>query len=412
MLEFSDKPYRFFPPHRVGFLARLLTLYNRYRYLTRRCRVHAVTTEIDPDTQRLADARARTLFVPNHPTHADAYVYMEAIHRLGRSTLTLSAYDVFLRSKLNARIMQTMGCFSVDREGSDPQSMRCALDTLTAGRHALTIFAEGNVYLTNDRLTPLHDGSAMLAVRAVKALDPPESLHVVPVSIKYSHLQDASADVMDRLESLAQHIGVPWDTTRPPIDRLRAVAVAALHHNLTQLGFDTPEENDLGALVAAAALAVLTPLETSLQLQPRPDDTLTDRVRRCRRVIHQIRLDDDQADTHNQAIHWADQAMLAYRILTYTPGYVADHPTLDRFAETVEKLAEDLHSTEQPALAPRAAVVRFNAPIDVRALLDARRGKSKQAIGDLTTQIESAIQLGLDDLAARNPHPGGSILLT
>ncbi len=412
MLEFSDKPYRFFPPRRVGWLARLLIVYNRYRYTRRYARIRSITTEIDPDVRRLAKTRARVLFVPNHPTHADAYVYLDALSRLGRTSLTLTAYDVFLRSAFNARVMQTMGCFSVDREGSDPQSMQCALDTLIAGRHALTIFAEGNVYLTNDRLTPLHDGSAMLAVRAVKALQPPDTLHIVPVSLKYSYIDDISADVLAKLEDFATQLGLPWDASLSPVDRLRAVAVAALHLQLAQLDRDLPQTDDLQQLIEHAALDVIAPLETDLDIEPRPTDTPVDRVRRCRRAIHQTRLDPARADEHASAIRCADRAMLAYRILTYTPGYVADHPTLDRYAETVEKLIEDVSSAEQPPFAPRAAVVRFNPPIDVRAFLDAHDGKTRQAVRDLTARIETDIQVGIDTLAARNTHPGGTVYLT
>ncbi len=37
-------------------------------------------------------------------------------------------------------------------------------------------------------------------------------------------------------------------------------------------------------------------------------------------------------------------AILAMRMLGYTGNYVSEHPSLDRFAETVEKLTEDLRS--------------------------------------------------------------------
>jgi hypothetical protein len=81
----------------------------------------------------------------------------------------MAAYDVFLRSRLNAFIMSRCGAFSVDRESLDTQALKHAHNVLLKGRHALTVFAEGNVFLQNDILAPMrtlrphrHKGHARL----------------------------------------------------------------------------------------------------------------------------------------------------------------------------------------------------------------------------------------------------------
>lgn len=412
MLDFSDKPYRYYPPKRVGWIAALLSVYNRRRFLPVYAKVRRIDVDIDPALAKAVGDRDQFLFTPNHSTHVDPYVYFEALRRVDVPTFTMAAYDVFLRSRFNAWVMQKLGTFSVDREGSDPSAMQQAAATLTDTRFALTLFPEGNVYLRNDRITPLHEGAALLAVRAVKALsERGRRLRVVPVAMKYTFVDDVSDRVLARLQELAEAVGVPWRGDAPPINMLRAVGVAALHRNLKHRGFDFPETDDLIQLVQSAGESVLSQLEKKLELEPRPTDDPFDRVRRCRRVIHQVRLDESRFADHTAAAAWADEAMLAFRILSYEPGYVAERPSLDRFAETVEKLAEDICAAEQPPLAERRVYVKFAEPIDVQAFIDGFDGRSSKVMGALMAEVERTIQAELDALNARNPQPGGSVTL-
>ena len=169
MLDFSDLPYRYFPPKYSRLWASLLLLHNR--------RVHL------PKTQRIADVEVvghremlahvqpgdRLLFLPNHSTHADAAIFLEALSQIGQRCLMMAAYDVFLRGRVHRFTMQRMGAFAVDRDGSDPKPMKQALETLQRGRFGLIVFPEGNVFLTNDRVTPFMDGAAFIGLQAQKA---------------------------------------------------------------------------------------------------------------------------------------------------------------------------------------------------------------------------------------------------
>ena len=55
----------------------------------------------------------------------------------------MAAYDVFERNALHAWLMQRMGAFSVDRDGSDMHSLKQSIATLESGKYALSIFPEG-----------------------------------------------------------------------------------------------------------------------------------------------------------------------------------------------------------------------------------------------------------------------------
>ena len=63
-----------------------------------------------------------------------------------------------------------MGAFSVDREGCDRRAMRQAGELLTSGRW-LVVFPEGEIYHTNERLTPLREGVAFMAITSQRDLE-------------------------------------------------------------------------------------------------------------------------------------------------------------------------------------------------------------------------------------------------
>ena len=69
-------------------------------------------------------------------------------------------------------MLQRIGAFSVDREGCDRRAIRQAVEFLSGG-HALVVFPEGEIYHLNDRLTPLLEGVAFMALTAQRELEKP-----------------------------------------------------------------------------------------------------------------------------------------------------------------------------------------------------------------------------------------------
>jgi len=405
MLDFADAPYRFTPPAPNAPIAWALRQFNRWRYLPRTQRIVSVNVDGAAAVHKARRPGDAVLLLPNHPTHADAAILLEALRQTGLRTRLMAAYDVFLRSRLDAWVMRKLGAFSVDREGSDQAAMKEALRTLTelskpgGGGWALTIFPEGNVYLEGDRVTPFSDGAAFLALRAAKALaERSHSFWAVPVSIKATHTTDVREALRRRLSSLAQEVEVGAAGGGDVHQTLRAVGEAALRRNLKQRGLDQPQAGDLKGLIDASADAVLSDLERKLELTPKPGRTAIERVRAARRVIHEVRTDPTRAVDHAAARVWADQAMLAFRIASYSGNYVAENPTVDRVAETIEKLDEDLHGRWPQPWADRAAFVRFGEPLDVRAYLGEKR--SRDAVAKLTREVEAAVESGLDAINA------------
>ncbi|MEM7626492.1 MAG: 1-acyl-sn-glycerol-3-phosphate acyltransferase [Planctomycetota bacterium] len=413
MLDFSDQPYRYFPPKYSRFWASLLLLHNRRYHLPNTQRIEGVDVVGHQDMLAAVGPGDRLLFLPNHSTHADAAIFLEALAQIGRRCLMMAAYDVFLRGWVHRFTMQRMGAFAVDRDGSCPKPMKQALATLERGRFGLIVFPEGNVYLTNDRVTPFMDGAAFIGLQAQKALLKGESatkgrVLAVPVSIKATHLTNARMKVAQRFAPLGKQLGVETDFHADPVTALHEAGAVALHRNLKQRGLDVPDVDSLTVLATQAAVSVLESLEKKLELAPKPGSTPLDRVRAARRIIHEVRTDPDRAVDHAAAAVWADEAMLAFRIASYPIGYAAEKPTLDRVAETVEKLEEDLLTRMPPPMGTRHATVRFNAPLDLRDYLTAHP-KLRAAVNAFTADAEASVQAGLDQLNHDNPHPGGQL---
>lgn len=409
VLDFTDLPYQWFEP-RPNRLARwLLRCHNRRTHLPGTLQITRVQIQGHGGLGDYRRAGDRLVLLPNHPTHADAAILLEATRQAGLSTQVMAAYDVFLRSRRDAWVMQRLGAFSVDRDSSDPRAMKTALSVIERGRHALTVFPEGNVYLENDRVTPFNDGAAFLALRGAKAAAAQnQRVWIVPVSIKATHREDVRSQITARLTELARALDTSIDENMTPVEVLRKLGGAALRRNLKHRGLDIPETDKLGDFIEHAGGAVLQGLETKLGITAKPGDELMDRIRKARRIIHEVRTDPERVADHAAASTWADEAMFALRIASYSGRYAADHPSVDRIAETAEKLAEDVHRKMMPPTGTRSVTVRFGKPLDLTVYLD--NGKPRRgAVSEVSAAAEAAVQDGLDQINAANTLAGAAL---
>ncbi len=409
MLDFSDKPYRFFPPKPSWLVSALAMRWNRRFVLPgRNHRVKEIQLRNAERVLPVIKSGARLILLPNHSTHSDPQLMLDVQRRMNVTSSMMAAYDVFLRGKLNAWIMQRMGCFSIDREGSDSQAMKCAVDLLVEGKRALTIFPEGNVLLMNDRVAPFLGGAAFIAMRAQKKLGEDKSIYAVPISMKFSHLTDCRDKMLSELGKLEASLSIQPDAGMTIRERLKAIGLQILDRNLTQRGHLPPHDKDanLGELLTASAVQILDGLQSKIGMDP-GGGTPLERVRKIRSEIHQIRIDESRKLDHRVATGWADEAILAMRILSYSGDYLSDSPTLDRHCETLEKLREDLAEKIIPPIGDRRAVVQFGEPMNLAEQLGK---KSRVALGEITSGMEQSVQAGLDELNAANDLPGAALL--
>jgi len=414
MLAFSDAPYRFFQARPSRPLIRLGRELNRHLFLPGpNHRIREIT--VGGETESLREAKAagdRLLFVINHPSHSDPQALTEVQRRLGIDSCFMAAYDVFLRSRFCAWSMQRMGNFSIDREGSDRKAMAAAIKVLSEGKRALNIFPEGNVYLTNDRLTPFLDGAAFIALKAQAATD--AAVKIIPVSLKFTHLATPRETITDRMIRLGAESGhsFPPGSTSDPIGAVLGLGRHILGGYLKKHGLHgkiPADDPSLYSLLENFAANLVAEVEGVLEIATADTSPLTARIAKARVKIHELRSDPD-VPPHPQIHGLADRAILALRIHGYLSPYLTDHPTIDRYDETVERIAEDFHSRAMPRTGPRRAMALIHAPLSVGDFLDASNGKMRAAIPALTEAMSDRVQSGIDALNAKNDAPGAQLL--
>jgi hypothetical protein len=280
---------------------------------------------------------------------------------------------------------------------------------LTEGDYALTIFSEGNVYFTNDRPMPFMEGASFISMKAQKTLGEDQPIYVVPVSIKATHLKDQRPVLLKKLEDLATELGESYHPDTP-VDELHRIGAAALKNRLKDHVPTLPSRagKDIPKLLEESTEGIVKDLENRMALHPKSEEPLLQRIRKIRAAIHKIRTDETE---HPEAEAWAEKAMLALRLLSYRGNYVREHPSLDRFAESLEKILEDYHATFQAPFAPRKVLFRLNEPINLAERLPAFSENSRGAMQQLTGDCEAAVLAGMNHLNAINQSSGGKIML-
>jgi 1-acyl-sn-glycerol-3-phosphate acyltransferase len=383
----------FWPPRPSRFWANTLTPF-RYWYLRRYYRVSQVLMDgAENFKQRFAPGDA-VLIAPNHSHDSDPHVMMEVGRRLDRRLYFMAAWQIFRTHRgIDGWVLQRMGAFSVDREGCDRRAIRQAVDLLTTGQ-ALVVFPEGEVYHLNERLTPLLEGVAFMALTAQRELDKSPAgarVWVVPAAIRYRYAED----VQPRLESAMTRLEGRMLLKPPPDASLQDRITRFGEMLLTikekeRLGHSREAEGDLPARLAYFASALLQRLETEHLKKTPSAETVPLRVKALRRHLLEI-WSDEHADpqARSRARLALDDIQLVLQSYSHPGDYIAEKPSPERMAETVEKFEEDIDGFARPK-ARRQARVLLGEPIDLKAV--AGSGRPRQVAADVTDRLEAAIR--------------------
>jgi len=131
----------------------------------------------------LIDRGDGILIAPNHSDHADAALMYEFGRSIGHPFYFMATHGIF--RGVNRYVLPRIGCFPVDREGTDKRALRKSMEILADGTAPLVIFPEGEIYRLNDKITPLREGVSAVASMAARKAAEGRKIWVVPVGIKY-----------------------------------------------------------------------------------------------------------------------------------------------------------------------------------------------------------------------------------
>jgi 1-acyl-sn-glycerol-3-phosphate acyltransferase len=395
----NDLPYTFRPPKNSRWLRPLGLSLNRVVHLSRKYRVAKIEATGFEKVRELNAAGHAILLAPNHSDHSDPHVMMELLARHGMQPLFMAAREVFEVSPLAAWALQRMGVFSVDRDGPDLSAIKTAITLLEKGTNPLVIFPEGEIYHHHRRLDPLNEGVASILLKAASRLAAGKHAYLVPVGLRFFHDSSVEATFGERLSKLEHRIG--W-TPKPRM---------ALDERILRLGTGVlalKETEYLGYAGVGVVQDRLNHLcESLLALAeshyPRDAKAITppERVRALRFRIRRRLLDSEKIPSNEEReglLDDLDRVFTALQAHSYIGDYLLEDPTLDRRAETLLKLEEDLFGFPTYPI-DRVAKVTAGEPIVVSNMLDNNELNPKGGALPLTELLEQR----LAELLAVNP---------
>lgn len=384
---------QFWPPRPSRFWNAALEPW-RYWYLRRYYKIAEVSIDRPESFGKQFAPGDGVLLAPNHSHDSDPHVMMQVGRRLERQLHFMAAWQIFRPHwGLDGWILKRMGAFSVDREGSDRRALHQAIEILSTGR-SLVVFPEGEVYRLNDRLTPLLDGVAFMALSAQRELAktaPGRRVWIVPTAIRYRYVDDIRPEIEAAVARLEHSL-------RLKTPRGASLDERILHYGEFLLTIREKEKfgrsfETAGALPERLALlteSLLERHETEYLKKSPSAETVALRVKALRRRLFEIWTDEAAgAEARQQARDALDDVQLALQAYSYPGNYISEKPSIERMAETIEKLEEDLDGFARPKGRRRARVL-FGEPIDLSQADSSARPRIVAA--ETTDRLEAAIK--------------------
>ncbi len=382
---------RFWPPRPSRVWRTLLTPF-QWRFLWH----HRIAWIRIEGMQRLARIPPQDgiLICPNHSFAGDGSTVMHLSRKMRRTTCIMAAWHVFRgHLGLDGWLLQRQGLFSVDREGCDRRAIRTAIELLSGGA-AVIIFPEGEIYHLNDRLTPLREGVAFIAVSAQKDVEKIRAaghIWVVPAAIRYRFVGNVMGKIERTVDAFERRLLIRARSSTPIHERIINLGEVLLTiKEKEHLGRSLEMDGNLPTRIARLTEHLLSRLEQAHLGKTNPTETVPVRVK-ClrRRLLESVAKDGVAPDVVPVVREALADVHLAIQLFSYPGDYLSTQPTPERMAETLEKFEEDMDGVEATPIGWRKARVILGEPIIVRPVL----GESTRTIADdLTARLEIELQ--------------------
>ena len=384
----------------------LLAALNLYMPHYLRRRYGTVSVEIIGDEKLRASISAGhgVLITPNHCRDEDPFILNTLSRKIAQPFFVVASAHLFIDSKIRAFLLRRAGAFSIYREGMDKQAVQSSIDILETASRPLVIFPEGHISRTNDRITPMLEGTALIARQAAKKRAKENKKVVVhPVALRYTFpfdVEAAAARMLDEIESR-----LTWRPNRgmPLPERIRKLGAGALAlKELQYMGQTQPGSN--AQRISGLIEAVLKPLETEWT-NDNSEGHVVARVKRLRSAILPDMIK-GELEEPEKARRWRmlEDADFAQQLYHYPPNYVADDAPKSRIIETVERFEEDL-TGKVTVHGPVEAKITVGDAIEVGTGREAR-GESDPLMTAIDAQLRSMLGVAGDGtIDAQGPTP-------
>ena len=383
-------PYHFTPPRYSRAFRPVLHLLVRYSQ-RHEYKVTETTIEGAEELARLVKAGQSVLVAPNHADHADPGLMLTVGRRFGFAPHFMAAREGFEKSALHRWVLQRAGAFSINREGADLAAIKMAIQVLQEGKFPLVIFPEGEIYHHMEELDELNDGVASIALRAAAKLPEGRRGYVVPASIRLRHDPAVEGCFSDRLSVLERRILLKPRIHDSPVDRIFRLGAALLA---------VKEEEYLGAARQGTLTERIHHLRATIMQNVETAHGMSNgelsfpkRIKLLRaRIRKELTEGDPEPDARRreELYDQLDDIFVVHQLYSYPRTYLLGEPSVDRIAETIFKLEEDMLGKAR-YLGRRKAEIRFAEPIDLGTFIAGRNLNAKTGIDPLTREIEGRI---------------------
>jgi Acyltransferase len=351
--------------------------------------------------QRALQENCGVMITPNHSFHYDSYVMIETAHRVGQPFHFLSAWQVFAMSKPFAqRVLQWHGCFSINREAADLKAFKQAVDIVANAPQPLVVFPEGDIYHSNDRVTPFRDGAAAIAMSGAKKAE--RKVVCIPAALKCFYVKDPSAELTQVMTRLEERLNWRPRTDWPLDKRILNYADGLLAlKEIEYIG--KQQDGTIPERIQGLANHVLAKHEQTYEVKTNVG-IVPERVKEVRRaVIKRLEEPEIKEEVRRTLVDAMDDLFFVVQLFSYPGNYLSEKPTLERTAETLDKFEEDVLQQDFPGIrGERHCIVRFGPPIEVP-----KERSARDAVQQLTDQLENSVQGLLDEINAG--RKGGSL---
>ena len=398
------QPYRFVPPRPNAFVWRLI----RWWWPGHVRKEYGVTSWEFTGIGHLRaslDAGSGVLIASNHSRPCDPMMMGMLSGAVDRQFHAMASWHLFMQGRVQRYLLQSVGGFSVYREGMDRESLKCAVRVLAEARSPLVIFPEGIVTRNNDRLLNLMDGVSFIARSAAKqraASASPGKVVVHPVFIRYFFEGDLSATIAPVLKDIETRLS--W---QPQVDLPLRESIVKAGHGLFALKemeyFGVPQPGAMRERLPLLLERVLGPLEREWKTERGEPDTMS-RVKRLRTAILPDMVRGGLGEPE-MARRWRQFADLyfAQQLHCYSPDYLDGTPTSERLLETVERYEEDLTDKARPH-------PPLHAVISIGEAIEAAPARDRSVDGDaLADKLRRQLGILLEETKSRRriPRPAG-----
>ena len=383
-------PPQWWAPRMAPWCVKLSRRY-RHRQLRRHQRVIDIEVRGLHHLESAINQDHGVLITPNHSAHYDSATLYAAADQIGQPLYFMTAWQVFAMSNRFERwLMQRLGCFSIDREATDRQAFKQGVRILQEERHPLVVFPEGDIYHVSDRVTPFREGAAAIALSASRRH--PRQVVAVPCAIKFWYVDDVTGELEVLMAQLEQRLYLRTSAGMPLTDRVYRLAGAALALKeidfLGRTGQGTVKER-----IATLTEHILSQLEQKYHIDQR-DAAPPERVKRLRQRIISAMEETTDDEQILQLGSDMEDIFFVVQLFSYPGNYLRDQPTLERVAETLDKLEEDILHVDYPSVrGRRRAVVSFGDPAPVETGAGERGDMTR-----LTEILQQRVQTLLDEL--------------